>query len=144
MTNKEIIEECYNDEFIKNGAINSMLLDEFDELAFIKFKDNSYCKIFVNGEKSVRYNNQEYYYTQDYPEELINLIKSKNPEDYEKWSYWDNNWIEFEYVRNGEFLTDGVSPDEFQVDGKFNGTRESIKELMLNLVEKFDNEYKED
>ena len=140
MTNKEIEEEMYDDDAIKDAAIDSLLLDENDVIASIKFKDGSFCHIEICGEKSVRYNDEEYYYIQDYPKELIELIKSTDPVDADKWSFWDNNWIEFHYWdKNGEFLTDGMDI----IDGEFDGTRESVRELMLNYVEEFDKEFEQ-
>ena len=137
---KEIEEEMYDDYAIEDVANNSLLLDDGDIIASIKFKDGSFCHIEICGDKSVFYKDEEYRSRQHYPEELVELLKSKNPADADKWSFWDNNWIEFHYWdKDGKFLTDGMDI----IDDEFDGTRESIRKLMLNYVEEIDKEVKQ-
>ena len=107
----------------------SMLFDSGSSIASAEFsyKGIKHCvTLNICGEISVNYKGENYKRVEDFPEELVELIK-KNPNDFDVCSddvfVWNNNWFEYleEDNLDGVIYEDDLSkasPDEILEDMK--------------------------
>lgn len=119
-------------EELKKAAINSLLCDS-GELASLEFefngKNETIC-LFVSGEKRIVFNGECYRYVQDYPEELIKIIKSGKIDSSKDVEIHNNNWVELWWTEAGV----SVSCDDTVVDGEFgNGTPEEAYKYLIEM-----------
>ena len=117
------IEFDYDGPEVAKAAIDSMLVDSDTKLAGIVVDINGQREmvdLMVYGEVRIQYKDDIYRYPDEYPEELVEIIKTDR-QWFERDDIYvmENNWCEVIFTRKGEYQSEAygdICDGEFPTD----------------------------
>lgn len=121
------------DEIMK-AKIDSLLCNSNTTLCNISYSIDDSKEVYnislkVVGDVNIHYKNDIYRYADDYPDELIEIIKRGVIDSTPEVELWENNWIEV----IGDDVMSALGSDT--ADGTFDSTLDVVKLLIAELMD---------
>ena len=117
----------------RKGITDSLLMDSGREIVSAQVGDHDYA-IRTQGEVRIRWKDEIYRYLQDFPDELVKLIRKGKADGHPDCEVIENNWYELMVWDENNTL---VYSDLIDIDvSKL--TRKAVDEIIMETEEIFD------